>query len=80
MSVCLYAAIPAGTQRNNNFFITSKRCRWRRFDVMKTLSLRHYYVMCPLGMCLYSFTYEYDGERLESNTKHCRTPNNNEGT
>ena len=41
--------IPAGTQRNNNVFITYKRRRRRRFDVMKTLSLRHYCVMCPVG-------------------------------
>ena len=34
---------------NNNVFMTSKRRRRRRFDVMKTLSLRHYCVMCPLG-------------------------------
>ena len=40
---------PAGTRHNNNVFITSKRRRRRRFDVMKTLSLRHYCVMCPLG-------------------------------
>ena len=40
---------PAGTQRNNNVFITSKRRRRRRLDVMKTLSFRHYCVMCPLG-------------------------------
>ena len=40
---------PAGTRRDNNVFITSKRRRRRRFDVMKTLSLRHYCVMCPLG-------------------------------
>ena len=42
-------AIPAGTRRNNNVFITSKRRRRRRFDVVKTLSLRRYCVMCPLG-------------------------------
>ena len=41
--------IPAGTQRNDNVFITSKRRHRRRFDVMKTLSLRHYCAMCPLG-------------------------------
>ena len=41
--------VPAGTRRNNNVFITSKRRRWCRFDVMKTLSLRHYCNMCPLG-------------------------------
>ena len=39
---------PAGTRHKNNVFITSKRRRWRRFGVMKTLSLRHYCVMCPL--------------------------------
>ena len=38
--------VTVGTRRNNNVFITSKR---RRLDVMKTLSLRHYCVMCPLG-------------------------------
>ena len=37
------------TRRNNNVFITSKRRRRRCFDVMKTLSLRHYRVLCPLG-------------------------------
>ena len=47
----LVDAFPAGTQRNKNVFITSKRRRWRRFDVMKMLSLRHYCVMCPLGWC-----------------------------
>ena len=45
-----FEVFPAGTQRNNNVFITSKRRRRRRFDVMKTLSLRHYCVMCPLGL------------------------------
>ena len=45
----LVCRFPAGTQRNNNVFITSKRRRRRRFDVMKTLSLRHYCVMCPLS-------------------------------
>ena len=43
-------SIPAGTRRNNNVFISSKRRRRRRFDVMKTISLRHYCVMCPLGI------------------------------
>ena len=45
--------IPAGTRRNNSVSITSKRRHWRRFDVMKALSLRHYCVMCPLdsGRC-----------------------------
>ena len=41
---------PVGTRRNDNVFITSKRRRRRRFDVMKTFSLRHYCVMCPLGL------------------------------
>ena len=45
--------IPAGTRRNNNVFTTSTRRRRRRVDAAKTLSLRHYCVMCPLG-CLYS--------------------------
>ena len=47
--LCLSGRTPADTRRNNNVFITSKRRRRRRFDVMKTLSLRHYCVMCPLG-------------------------------
>ena len=33
---------PADTRRNNNVFIASKRRRRRRFNVMKTLSFRHY--------------------------------------
>ena len=45
--------LPAGTRRNDNVFITSKRHRRRRFDVMKTLSLRHYCVMCPLGCTIF---------------------------
>ena len=40
---------PAGTRRNNNVFTTSTRRRRRRVDAVKTLSLRHYCVMCPLG-------------------------------
>ena len=44
------ALFSVATRRNNNVFITSKRRRRRRFDVMKTLSLRHYCVMCPLGL------------------------------
>ena len=51
---------PAGTRRNNNVFITSKRCRRRRFDVMKTLSLRHYCVMCPFGMLLATWNYQWE--------------------
>ena len=54
---------PAGTRRNNNVFITSKRRRRRRLDVLKTLSLRHYCVMCPLGTLLYGLTtavYHHD--------------------
>ena len=43
-SVCWSS--PAGTRRNNNVFTTSTR---RRVDVVKTLSLRNYCVMCPLG-------------------------------
>ena len=42
----LVSFFPAGTRRNDSVFTTSKR---RRFDVMKTLSLRHYFVMSPLG-------------------------------
>ena len=42
--------VPAGTRRNNNVFTTSTRRRRRRVDVVKTLSLRHYCVMCPLGI------------------------------
>ena len=38
----------AGTRRNNNVFTTSTRRRRRRVDVVKTLSLRYYCVMCPL--------------------------------
>ena len=41
--------IPAGTRRHNNVFTTSTRRRRRRVDVVKTLSLRYYCVMCPLG-------------------------------
>ena len=41
---------PAGTRRNNDVFTTSTRRRRRRVDVVKTLSLRHYCVMCPLGV------------------------------
>ena len=52
----LLDAMPVGTRRNNNVFITSKRRRRRRFDVMKTSSLRHYCVMCPLG-CHYLNQY-----------------------
>ena len=40
---------PAGTRRINNVFTTSTRRRRRRVDVVKTLSLRHYCVTCPLG-------------------------------
>ena len=40
---------PAGTRRNNNVFTTSIPRRRRRVDVLKTLSLRHYCVMYPLG-------------------------------
>ena len=40
---------PAGTRRNDNVFTASTRRRRRRVDVVKTLSLRHYCVMCPLG-------------------------------
>ena len=48
---CLtHTRFPAGTRRNNNVFTTSTRRR-RRVDVVKTLSLRHYCVMCPLGLC-----------------------------
>ena len=43
---CRQGRNPAGTRRNNNVFTTSTR---RRVDVVKTLSLRHYCVMCPLG-------------------------------
>ena len=47
--VCISCGYPAGTRRNNNVFTTSTRRRRRRVDVVKTLSLRHYCVMCPLG-------------------------------
>ena len=46
---------PAGTRRNNNVFTTSTR---RRVDVVKTLSLRHYCVMCPLGRTCQAFGHE----------------------
>ena len=42
--------VQAGMQRNNNVFTTSTRRRRRRDDVMKTLSLCHFCVMCPLGV------------------------------
>ena len=45
----VFASSPAGTRRNNNVFTTSARRRRRRVDVVKTLSLRHYCVICPLG-------------------------------
>ena len=47
----------AGTRRNNNVFTTSTRRRRRRVDVVKTLSLRHYCVMCPLGYVLFWFIH-----------------------
>ena len=43
-------ACPAVTRRNDNVFITSKRRRRRRLDVMNALSLRHYCVMSPSGL------------------------------
>ena len=46
---CLPGLYPADTRRNDNVFTTSTRRRRRRVDVVKTLSLRHYCVMCPLG-------------------------------
>ena len=48
-SALTHVPYPAGTRRNNNVFITSTRHRRRRVDVVKTLSFRHYCVMCPLG-------------------------------
>ena len=36
-------------RRNNNVFTTPTPLRRRRVDVVKTLYLRHYCVMCPLG-------------------------------
>ena len=47
---------PAGTRRNDNVFTTSTRRRRRRVDVVKTLSLHHYCVMCPLGGVSYRNT------------------------
>ena len=41
--------LPAGTRRDNNVFTTSTRRRRRRVEVVNTLSLRHYRIMCPLG-------------------------------
>ena len=49
LSCLVPGSSPAGTRRNNNVLITSKLRRRRRFDIMKTLSLRHFCVMCPLG-------------------------------
>ena len=49
ISATLCYHCPAGTRRNNNVFTTSTRRRRRRVDVVKTLSLRNYCVMCPLG-------------------------------
>ena len=46
LQVPVPSVYPAGTRRNNNVFTTSIR---RRVDVVKTLSLCHYCVMCPLG-------------------------------
>ena len=43
-----HGTVPAGTRRNNNVFTTSTRRRRRHVDVVKTLSLRHYCIMCPL--------------------------------
>ena len=37
------------SQRARDAIITFSRRRRRRVDVVKTLSLRHYCVMCPLG-------------------------------
>ena len=68
---------PAGTRNNNNVFIPSKRRRRRRFDVMKTLLLRHYCVTCPLGI----FTeYQYawvDSSATE--TEKVRVTGNTDG-
>ena len=44
--------IPAGTRHNNNVFTTSTQLRRHRVDVVNTLSLRHYCVMCPSGWLL----------------------------
>ena len=46
----------AGTRRNNNVFTKSTRRRRRRVDVVKTLSVRHYCVMCPLGTLKFGIT------------------------
>ena len=43
-------------RRNNNVITTSTRRRRRRVDVVKTLSLRHYCVMCPLGRLTWAST------------------------
>ena len=54
---CFHSAyFPAGTRRNNNVFTMSTRRRRRRVDVVKRLSLRHYCVMCPLGLSVSSAT------------------------
>ena len=60
LSICY----PAGTRRSNNVFTTSTRRRRRRVDVVKTLSLRHYCAMCPLGYLFSS---------LASNSDRCIT-------
>ena len=49
---------PVGTRHNNNVFTTSTWRRWRSVDVVKTLSLRHYYVMCPLEMLILWHSHE----------------------
>ena len=51
-----YQGIPAGTWRNDNVFTTSTRRRRPRVDVVKTLSLRHYCVMCPLESIFISWS------------------------
>ena len=64
----------AGTRRNDNVFITFKWRRRLRFDVMKTLSLHHYCVMCPLGdNWNYSFAWVPETPGLESLSHHRKT-------
>ena len=55
---------PVGTRRNNNVFATSTRRRRRRVDVVKTLSLRHYCIMCPLGIGNFKCCFLYENHYI----------------
>ena len=69
----IFLAVPTATLRNNNVFTTSARRRRRRVDAVKTLSLRHYCVMCPLGSDLeiWLMTMKNNITPLLSNIKLC---------